>query len=84
MPSKEGKGLKSSWSNWFLCTSYRKVEIGVEDWGAELRHKCSPMRSKAGRERREALEEEEKEETEGSLKKVEEEEGVGKEALRRR
>lgn len=39
------------------------------------------MRSKAGKERREALEEEEKEETEGSLRKVKEEEGVGKEAL---
>lgn len=39
------------------------------------------MRSKAGKERREALEEEEKEETEGSLRKVKEEEGVGKESL---
>lgn len=40
------------------------------------------MRSKAGRDRRQALEEEEKEETEGSLRKVKEDEGVGKEALR--
>lgn len=38
------------------------------------------MRSKAGRERRETLQEEE-EETEGYLRKVKEEEGVGKEAL---
>lgn len=39
------------------------------------------MRSKAGRERRETLQEEEEEETEGYLRKVKEEEGVGKEAL---
>ena len=30
-----------SWSNWFLCTCYRKVGSRVGDWLAALKHKCT-------------------------------------------
>ena len=40
--SQQGrKGFKMSWSNWFLCTCYRKVGSRVGDWLAAIKHKCT-------------------------------------------